>query len=116
VKRVAVSIFALVVVVAVGAGVSIYTFGFRSTQPSYSGYEPVLREWYALSRYDAAKIKHLHGPFYAIRYRSRSHRGKQYCVLVDVSTRYKGWARPLLGDNRPVSRGRNEYLRLLAVG
>jgi hypothetical protein len=88
-NKLAIAVILLAVVVALAVGASIYTFGFRSTQPSYSGYEPVLHEWYALSRYDVAKIKHLHGPFYAIRYRSRSHPGKQYCVLVDVSTEYK---------------------------
>jgi hypothetical protein len=49
----------------------------------------VLHEWFALNRYDAARIKHPHGPFYAIRYRSRKHPGKQLCLKVDVSSVYK---------------------------
>ena len=86
----ALAIVTLAAAVAAVAGFSIYTWGYRSSSASsYQGYEPVLREWFALNRYDVAKVKHLAGPFYAVRYRSRKRSGKQYCLMVDVSTRYK---------------------------
>jgi hypothetical protein len=50
----------------------------------------VLSECFALSRVKVAKVKHLAGPFYAVRYHSRRDSRKQYCVMVDVSTKYKG--------------------------
>jgi hypothetical protein len=88
-RQVTIALIALIVVVAGASGFSIYTWGYRSAAQSYDGYEPVLREWFGLSRFKVAKIRHLAGPFYAIRYRSRNPK-KQYCVMVDVSTRYKG--------------------------
>lgn len=81
------------VIVAAAAGVSIYTWGYRSSQAnSYAGYEPVVREWFGLTRHEVAKVRHLAGPFYAVRYRSRSRPGKQFCVMIDVSTVYKASA------------------------
>ncbi|HZQ65662.1 MAG TPA: hypothetical protein VFA66_10595 [Gaiellaceae bacterium] len=90
-KSLAVAVFALAGVLAAAAGFSIYVWGYRSdaARTSYAGYGPVIRQLFALNRYDVAKVKHIAGPFYALRYRSRSRKGKQYCLMIDVSTRYK---------------------------
>jgi hypothetical protein len=78
--------------IAVAAAIYFSASPQLPSASSYTGYEPVLHEWFALSRYKVARIKHLAGPFYAIRYRSRAHAGKQYCLMVDVSKEYKGGA------------------------
>lgn len=91
-KLLAIAVMVLTLVLAVIAGVSIYTWGYRSSASasSYDGYEPALREWFALSRVQVTKVKHLAGPLYAIRYRSKRNPTKQYCPMADVSTKYKG--------------------------
>lgn len=91
-------------VLAAIAAASIYTWGYRTSSNPYAGYEPVLRQWFALDRYDVAKVKHLAGPFYALRYRSRSRTGKQYCLMIDVSTRYKSTS-DSPGDRFWITRG-----------
>jgi hypothetical protein len=51
----------------------------------------VLEEWFALSRVEVKRVKHLAGPFYALRYhRPKDPPNKQRCLLVDVSRQYKG--------------------------
>ena len=78
----------LVGLIAVAAALYFSASPQLPSASSYTGYEPVLREWFALNRIEVKKVKHLAGPFYAIRY---STSGKaQRCVMVDVSTQYKG--------------------------
>jgi hypothetical protein len=84
-----VAVALLVGLLAIGAAIYFNSKSDIPSSSSYSGYEPVLRQWFALNRYEVAQVKHLAGPFYALRYRSRSSPAKQYCLLVDVSTKYK---------------------------
>jgi hypothetical protein len=71
VRLLALAVIAHAIVAAAG-GVSIYTWGYRSSAPaSYGGYEPVVREWFSMSRIEVTKIRHLAGPFYVLRYRSQ---------------------------------------------
>lgn len=83
VQAVATPVSILVGLVAVAA--ALY-FAPRSdpTSPSYSGYEPVVREWLSMSGFKkGVVVKRLAGPFYEVQFKP----GK--CLLVDVSTRYK---------------------------
>jgi hypothetical protein len=75
--------------IAIAAAIYFSSTPQLPSASSYTGYEPVLREWFALSRHDVAKVKHLAGPFYAVRYRSTKRKGKQYCLMIDISTEYK---------------------------
>ena len=80
----------LIGLVAIAAAIYFRPTSQPSSTPSYAGYESVVREWMSLSGVKVAKIKHLTGPFYAVRYSGRSKPGKPLCAMVDVSTEYKG--------------------------
>jgi hypothetical protein len=83
-----VAIALLVGLLAIGAAIYFSSKSELPSSSSYSGYEPVVSEWLAMSRIKVAKIEHLAGPYYAVRYHARTPK-KQYCLMVDVSTLYK---------------------------
>jgi hypothetical protein len=95
----------LVGLLAIGAAIYFSAKSDIPSSSSYSGYEPVLKEWLALSRIKVAKIKHLAARFYAVRYRSRKKPEKQYCVMVDVSTTYKNDGRSTTGSRGRLASG-----------
>ncbi len=80
----------LIGLIAIAAAIYFSPTSQSPSTPSYKGYEPVVSEWFALSGKTNVKIKHLTGPFYAVRYTSFSHPGKSLCLMMDVSKEYKG--------------------------
>lgn len=79
----------LIGLIAIAAAIYFSPASQPPSTPSYKGYEPVLREWFALSGANSVTVRHLTGPFYVVRYSSHRQPGKLLCGMVDVSTEYK---------------------------
>ena len=84
-RLVAAAVFAGLALIAGALAVTGDRWAWARDEPTYAGYEPVLRTWIELGPLgNVQSVEQVEGPFYRVVYGDET----AVCILVDVSTHY----------------------------